>query len=226
MPLRFITRFIFLLFFAAFAHTASAVSTTASSGSADAQTILVWGDSLSAGYGLDKGQDWPTLLQTRLQDKGFRHVVVNGSVSGETSSGGRTRLPAALAEHTPAIVILELGANDGLRGLQPKLLADNLKAMIDAATDSGAQVLLVGMQMPPNYGPAYTRRFSAVFSDLAEREDLPLVPFLMEGFADRPEMFLADGIHPTAEAQRLILDTVWKTLQPMLTRTTAQARRR
>lgn len=214
------------MFFAAFAHTASAVSTTASSGSADAQTILVWGDSLSAGYGLDKGQDWPTLLQTRLQDKGFRHVVVNGSVSGETSSGGRTRLPAALAEHTPAIVILELGANDGLRGLQPKLLADNLKAMIDAATDSGAQVLLVGMQMPPNYGPAYTRRFSAVFSDLAEREDLPLVPFLMEGFADRPEMFLADGIHPTAEAQRLILDTVWKTLQPMLTRTTAQARRR
>lgn len=214
------------MFVAAFAHTASAASTTASSGSADAQTILVWGDSLSAGYGLDKGQDWPTLLQTRLQDKGFRHVVVNGSVSGETSSGGRTRLPAALAEHTPAIVILELGANDGLRGLQPKLLADNLKAMIDAATDSGAQVLLVGMQMPPNYGPAYTRRFSAVFSDLAEREDLPLVPFLMEGFADRPEMFLADGIHPTAEAQGLILDTVWKTLQPMLTRTTAQARRR
>ncbi len=226
MPLRFITRFIFLLFFAAFAHTASAASTTASSGSDDAQTILVWGDSLSAGYGLDKGQDWPTLLQTRLQDKGFRHVVVNGSVSGETSSGGRTRLPAALAEHAPAIVILELGANDGLRGLQPKLLADNLKAMIDAATDSGAQVLLVGMQMPPNYGPAYTRRFSAVFSDLAEREDLPLVPFLMEGFADRPEMFLADGIHPTAEAQGLILDTVWNSLQPMLTRVTAQARRR
>ncbi len=165
-------------------------------------------------------------MQTRLQDKGFRHVVVNGSVSGETSSGGRTRLPAALAEHAPAIVILELGANDGLRGLQPRLLADNLKAMIDAATASGAQVLLVGMQMPPNYGPAYTRRFSAVFRDLAESEELPLVPFLMEGFADRPELFLADGIHPTAEAQGLILDTVWHSLQPMLTGATAQARRR
>lgn len=223
MPLRFITRFVFLLFFAA-AHIASAA--TPSSGNPDAPAILVWGDSLSAGYGLDRGQDWPTLLQTRLQDKGFRHVVVNGSVSGETSSGGRTRLPAALAEHAPAIVILELGANDGLRGLQPRLLADNLKAMIDAATASGAQVLLVGMQMPPNYGPAYTRRFSAVFRDLAESEELPLVPFLMEGFADRPELFLADGIHPTAEAQGLILDTVWHSLQPMLTGATAQARRR
>ncbi|WP_345795277.1 arylesterase [Thauera sp. JM12B12] len=223
MPLRFITRFVFLLFFAA-AHIASAATPPA--GNPDAPAILVWGDSLSAGYGLDRGQDWPTLLQTRLQDKGFRHVVVNGSVSGETSSGGRTRLPAALAEHAPAIVILELGANDGLRGLQPRLLADNLKAMIDAATASGAQVLLVGMQMPPNYGPAYTRRFSAVFRDLAESEELPLVPFLMEGFADRPELFLADGIHPTAEAQGLILDTVWHSLQPMLTGATAQARRR
>ena len=223
MPLRFITRFVFLLFFAA-AHIASAANPPA--GNPDAPAILVWGDSLSAGYGLDRGQDWPTLLQTRLQDKGFRHVVVNGSVSGETSSGGRTRLPAALAEHAPAIVILELGANDGLRGLQPRLLAANLKAMIDAATASGAQVLLVGMQMPPNYGPAYTRRFSAVFRDLAESEELPLVPFLMEGFADRPELFLADGIHPTAEAQGLILDTVWHSLQPMLTGATAQARRR
>lgn len=223
MPLGFITRFIFLLFFAT-AHTASAANPPA--GSPDAPTILVWGDSLSAGYGLERGQDWPTLLQTRLQHKGFRHVVVNRSVSGETSSGGRSRLPAALAEHAPAIVILELGANDGLRGLQPRLLADNLKAMIDAATSSGAQVLLVGMQMPPNYGPAYTRRFSAVFRDLAESEALPFVPFLMEGFADRPELFLADGIHPTAEAQGLILDTVWRSLQPMLTGATTQARRR
>lgn len=213
------------MFFAA-AQASSPGIAAAASGGADARTILVWGDSLSAGYGLDKGQDWPTLLQTRLQDKGFRHVVVNGSVSGETSSGGRTRLPAALAEHAPSILILELGANDGLRGLQPKLLADNLKAMIDAANKSGAQVLLVGMQMPPNYGPAYTRRFSAVFSDLAESEDLPLVPFLMEGFADRPELFLADGIHPTADAQALILDTVWAKLQPMLVQADARAQRR
>lgn len=191
-----------------------------------AGTILVWGDSLSAGYGLEKGQDWPTLLQTRIEDKGFRHVVVNASVSGETSSGGRSRLPAALEQHAPDIVILELGANDGLRGLPPQLLADNLKAMVEAATASGARVLLVGMQMPPNYGPAYTRRFSAVFRDLAESANLPLVPFLMDGFADRPELFLADGIHPTAEAQALILDTVWAKLQPMLTQADARAQRR
>ena len=195
-------------------------------GLAQAGTILVWGDSLSAGYGLEKGQDWPTLLQTRIDEKGFRHRVINASVSGETSSGGRSRLPAALAQHAPDILILELGANDGLRGLQPQLLADNLKAMVEAATAAGARVLLVGMQMPPNYGPAYTRRFNAVFGDLAERKDLPLVPFLMEGFADRPELFLPDGIHPTAEAQALILDTVWTKLQPMLSQTDARAQRR
>ncbi len=114
---------------------------------ARADTILVWGDSLSAGYGLERGQEWPTLLQTRLQAEGFRHVVVNASVSGETSSGGLTRLPAALAEHAPTLVILELGANDGLRGLKPQLLADNLAAMIDAADAAGARVLLIGMRM-------------------------------------------------------------------------------
>ncbi|WEN42322.1 Esterase TesA [Thauera sp. GDN1] len=193
---------------------------------ARADTILVWGDSLSAGYGLQKGQEWPALLQTRLQAEGFRHVVVNGSVSGETSSGGRTRLPDALAEHAPRVVILELGANDGLRGLQPGLLADNLKAMVAAANGAGARVLLVGMHMPPNYGPAYTRRFSAVYRELAEREDLPLVPFLMEGFADRPEMFLADGIHPTAEAQGLILDNVWVELKPLLAAEGAKSARK
>ena len=181
-----------------------------------AGTILVWGDSLSAGYGLEKGQDWPTLLQTRLQAEGFRHVVVNSSVSGETSSGGRTRLPDALAEHAPTLVILELGANDGLRGLKPQLLADNLGAMIDAARDAGAHVLLVGMRMPPNYGPAYTRRFAAVFADVAEAKQVPLVPFLLDGFADRPELFLPDGIHPTAEAQPRIVDTVWTGLRPLL----------
>ena len=183
---------------------------------ARADTILVWGDSLSAGYGLDQGQDWPALLQTRLQAEGFRHVVVNASVSGETSSGGRTRLPAALAEHSPTLVILELGANDGLRGLKPQLLADNLGAMIDAAREAGARVLLVGMRMPPNYGPAYTRRFAAVFADVAEAKQVPLVPFLLDGFADRPELFLPDGIHPTAEAQPRIVDTVWTGLRPLL----------
>lgn len=193
---------------------------------ARAETILVWGDSLSAGYGLEKGREWPALLQTRLHAEGFRHVVVNASVSGETSSGGRTRLPAALAEHSPTLMILALGANDGLRGLKPQLLADNLGAMIDAAHAAGARVLLVGMRMPPNYGPAYTRRFAEVFADVAAAKKVPLEPFLMDGFADQPELFLPDGIHPTAQAQPLILDTVWAKLRPMLARADTRAQRR
>lgn len=193
---------------------------------ARAETILVWGDSLSAGYGLEKGREWPALLQTRLHAEGFRHVVVNASVSGETSSGGRTRLPAALAEHSPTLMILALGANDGLRGLKPQLLADNLGAMIDAAHAAGARVLLVGMRMPPNYGPAYTRRFAEVFADVAAAKQVPLEPFLMDGFADQPELFLPDGIHPTAQAQPLILDTVWAKLRPMLARADTRAQRR
>ncbi|MBS0545731.1 MAG: arylesterase [Proteobacteria bacterium] len=201
MPLRSIATFLFLLLFA---------------GAAPAASILVWGDSLSAGYGLKPGEAWPTLLQTRLAHEGFRHQVVNASVSGETSAGGRSRLPAALAEHKPDILILELGANDGLRGLKPDLLADNLRAMITAAQQAGARVLLVGMRMPPNYGPAYTRRFADTFADVARTQKVALVPFLMDGFADRPELFQADGIHPTAQAQPLIVDTVWQGLKPLL----------
>ena len=193
---------------------------------ARADTILVWGDSLSAGYGLERGQEWPTLLQTRLQAEGFRHVVVNASVSGETSSGGLTRLPAALAEHSPTLVILELGANDGLRGLKPQLLADNLGAMIDAAHAAGARVLLIGMRMPPNYGPAYTQRFAEVFANVAAEKKVPLVPFLMDGFADRPELFLPDGIHPAAEAQPRIVDTVWAGLRPLLAAKETKAARK
>ena len=185
-------------------------------GAAQAATILVWGDSLSAGYGLKPEEAWPTLLQTRLKAEGFRHTVVNASVSGETSAGGRSRLPAALEQHKPGIVILELGANDGLRGLRPKLLADNLEVMIGAAHSAGAKVLLIGMQMPPNYGPAYTRRFAQTFAEVANAQRVALVPFLLEGFADQPEYFLADGIHPTAEAQPLVLETVWKQLRPLL----------
>ncbi len=183
---------------------------------AQAGTILVWGDSLSAGYQLRQDQAWPTLLQTRLQEKGFPHTVINASVSGETSAGGRSRLPAALEQHRPTLLILELGANDGLRGLQPQLLTDNLTEMIAAARQSGAEVLLIGMQMPPNYGPAYTRRFAQTFVDVAEATQVALVPFLLEGFADQPEMFLPDGIHPNADAQYRILDTVWAQLEPML----------
>lgn len=186
------------------------------SGAAQAATILVWGDSLSAGYGLKAGEAWPTLLQTRLAREGFRHTVVNDSVSGETSSGGRSRLPDALARHKPDIVILELGANDGLRGLKPDLLADNLAAMIASAKKAGARVLLVGMRMPPNYGPAYTQRFEAAFADIARTHKVGFVPFLFDGFADKPEFFQADGIHPAADAQPMILDTVWRGLRVML----------
>lgn len=183
-----------------------------------AATILVWGDSLSAGYGLKPQEDWPTLLQTRLDREGFRHRVVNASVSGETTAGGRTRLPAALERHAPDLLILELGANDGLRGLKPQLMEDNLAAMIRLAQDRGARVLLVGMQLPPNYGPAYSRRFHETFRAVAKRHDVPLVPFLLDGFADKPEYFLPDGIHPTAEAQPLIVDTVWPQLLALLKR--------
>ncbi len=185
-------------------------------GTAQAATIMVWGDSLSAGYGLQADEDWPTLLQTRLDEEGFRHTVINASVSGETSAGGRSRLPAALAEHKPDIVILELGANDGLRGLPPKLMGENLEAMIVASHSTGAKVLLVGMQMPPNYGPAYTRRFAEIFAKLAKAHQVPLVPFLLDGFADQAEHFQSDGIHPTAAAQQRVLDTVWSGLKPLL----------
>ena len=147
------------------------------SGAAQAATILVWGDSLSAGYGLKSQEAWPTLLQTRLEREGFRHTVVNASVSGETSAGGRSRLPAALDRHKPDLLILELGANDGLRGLKPSFMADNLSAMIRAAREKGARVLLVGMQIPPNYGAAYTRRFQQTYADVAREQNVPLVPF-------------------------------------------------
>ncbi|ATE62544.1 arylesterase [Thauera sinica] len=210
MPLRSIATFLFLLLFA---------------GAAPAASILVWGDSLSAGYGLKPGEAWPTLLQTRLAREGFRHKVVNASVSGETSAGGRSRLPAALAEHKPDVVILELGANDGLRGLKPELLAANLQAMITATHEAGARVLLVGMRMPPNYGPAYTRRFSDTFADVARTQKVALVPFLLEGFAERPELFQADGIHPTAQAQPLIVEIVWKGLEPLLAPLSPSTRR-
>ena len=176
----------------------------------------MWGDSLSAGYGLRPGEAWPNLLQTRLAEKGFPHRVVNASVSGETSAGGRTRLPAALAEHKPQVLVLELGANDGLRGLRPQLMAENLTAMITAAQEAGARVLLVGMRMPPNYGPAYTRRFQATFDEVADHTRVPLVPFLLEGFADQADKFQADGIHPIADAQSIMLDTIWPHLTPLL----------
>lgn len=187
------------------------VSTTAFS-----ETILVWGDSLSAGYGLQTQQAWPALLAKRISETRLPHKVVNASISGETTAGGRSRLPAALQSHKPSVVIIELGANDGLRGLPANAMAANLQAMIDASRQAGAKVLLVGMRMPPNYGPDYTSRFENAFRDLAKANKTRLVPFMMEGFADKRNYFQQDGIHPVADAQPFILDTIWQELKPLL----------
>ena len=181
-----------------------------------AGTVLVWGDSLSAGYGLRPSQAWPALLERRLQESKPPYRVVNASISGETTAGGRSRLPAALQAHRPTVVVIELGANDGLRGLPIPAINANLQAMIDASRQAGARVLLVGMQMPPNYGPDYTARFAKTYQDLARTNKVRLVPFMMAGFADQPALFQQDGIHPTAEAQPRILDTVWQELKPLL----------
>lgn len=181
-----------------------------------ANTVLVWGDSLSAGYGLRPQEAWPVLLGQRITQAGLPYKVINESISGETTAGGRSRLPAALQRHKPKVVVLELGANDGLRGLPPKAMAANLQAMVDASRRAGASVVLVGMRMPPNYGPDYTASFEGTFKELARSNKIRLVPFLMEGFADKQQLFQADGAHPTAAAQPLILDTIWQELAPLL----------
>ncbi len=167
--------------------------------------ILVMGDSLSAGYGIDIQQGWVSLLQKELA-KTHKVQVINASVSGETSSGGKTRLPALLTEHKPDVVILELGGNDGLRGQPLKLLEKNLQTMIDASKNSGAKVILAGMQIPPNYGPRYSSEFKTLYVNLAEKNDSGLIPFLLEGIGGKAELMQRDGIHPTAEAQSIIVD--------------------
>jgi acyl-CoA thioesterase-1 len=179
-------------------------------------TLLVFGDSLSAAYGLDAGKGWTTLLQQRLTSSGYGLKVVNASVSGETTSGGRNRLSRALDQHHPRIVILELGANDGLRGLPLTAARDNLAAMITAIKARNARVLLVGVQLPPNYGPAYTTRFREMYAGLAHEHRTALVPFLMEGVALDATLMQADGLHPNAAGQPRLLDNVWKALKPLL----------
>lgn len=179
-------------------------------------TILVMGDSLSAAYGLASDQGWVALLQQRLAARGYDYTVINASISGETTAGGLTRLPQALGQHKPAIVILELGANDGLRGLPVTLMKQNLGRMISLSRDSGARVLLVGILLPPNYGPQYTHEFSAVYPALAKRYRVPLVPFLLEGVAQDRDKLQADGLHPKAVAEPRVLDNVWNKLAPLL----------
>ncbi|WP_397378444.1 arylesterase [Pseudomonas sp.] len=184
--------------------------------SAYAGTLLVVGDSISAAFGMDTRQGWVALLEKRLDEQGFDHQVVNASISGDTSAGGAARLPALLAEHQPELVIIELGGNDGLRGQPPAQLQQNLAAMVQASQQKGAQVLILGMQLPPNYGQRYTTAFAAVFPQVASEFSVPLVPFVLEGVGGVPEMMQADGIHPTAEAQPRLLENVWPTLKPLL----------
>lgn len=179
-------------------------------------TILVWGDSLSAAYRMEESQGWVALLQQKFISEGSDWQVVNGSVSGETTDGGLARLPAMLASTQPDIVILELGGNDGLRGLPVRNIRQNLTRMIELSQQAGARVLLAGIQIPPNYGPRYTTPFYAQYNELAEEYGLALIPFLLEGIADRSELMQDDGIHPTAEAQRMILDIVWPELQELI----------
>jgi len=181
-----------------------------------AATILVFGDSLSAGYGLPREQGWVHLLEQRLRAEKLDYKVVNASVSGETTLGGRNRIGDALKAHRPALVILELGANDGLRGATPDSIRRNLETISDACRRAKARVLLVGIRLPPNYGTAYTEKFHEVFSAVARSRKLPLVPFILDRFSNDREFFQDDGIHPSAAAQPLMLDTVWKELRPLL----------
>ncbi len=183
---------------------------------ASAATILVYGDSLSAGYGLARGADWPALLQQRLLERKADYKVANASISGETTLGGLNRIEQALRQHRPALTIIALGANDGLRGSSIETMRANLERIIEAARRANSQVLLVGMQIPPNYGPQYTEKFRRSFGEIARAKRVPLVPFLLEGFADQREMFQPDQLHPVAAAQPLILETVWKGLGPIL----------
>lgn len=190
-----------------------------------APRLVVLGDSISAEYGLARDRGWVKLLGDRLHSERFDYSVVNASISGETTSGGRTRLPEILARTRPAIVIVELGGNDGLRGLSLAATEDNLAAIVRAAQNAGAKVLLVGMQLPPNYGKAYTERFANLFAVLAKRYRTALVPFFFEGFADKLEFFQADRIHPTEAAQGKLLDVVWPKLRPLLSDARGGARK-
>lgn len=180
------------------------------------QTLLIFGDSLSTGYGLTRGTGWVDLLAQRIERNNYPWRVVNASISGETTAGGATRLPTVLRQHRPAIVIIELGGNDGLRGLPIDAMRSNLDRMIKTATRAGARPILVGMRLPPNYGIQYTTKFHDTFRTLAQRYGIVLVPFLLERVAARADLFQLDMIHPTARAQPLVLEEVWAYLEPLL----------
>ncbi|MGX9219249.1 arylesterase [Massilia varians] len=194
------------------------IVTLAASGSAYSapKTILVLGDSLSAEYGIARGAGWVALLEHKLKAENIPAKVVNASISGETTIGGRTRLPALLDQHKPNIVVIELGANDGLRGLPVASAEGNLRAMVDMAQKKNAKVMLVGMRMPPNYGRAYTESFFNMFKKLASDTKSPLVPFMLEGVADKPSLFQQDRMHPLAAAHPIILNNIWPQFAPLV----------
>jgi acyl-CoA thioesterase-1 len=178
--------------------------------------LLVVGDSLSAGYGIARADAWTTLLQDRLEEEGFPHRVVNASISGDTTRGGLARLPAAIREHAPSIVILELGGNDGLRGIPVGEIRRNLARMIRLSHDAGARVVLAGVHIPPNYGPRYTEQFHQVYHDLAAEYGTALVPFILDGVALEDGLMQADGLHPNKAGQPVMLENVWPALLPVL----------
>ena len=191
-------------------------SVSAASNSPELHRMLVFGDSLSAAHGIDGRSGWVSLLEQRMLQRELPWELHNASVGGETTAGGRTRLPDLLEQLQPDLVILELGGNDGLRGLSLRAMRENLGAMLDAIETAGATALLVGIEIPPNYGPVYTERFRAVFHDLSAEHDVALLPFLLEGVALEADMMLDDGIHPSAEAQPRILENVWTVLEPLV----------
>lgn len=200
-------RFLFILLW---------VIAAASAANVQQQTILVLGDSLSAGYGIDQTLGWVSLLERRLQAQSLPYRVANASISGDTTSGGRARIARALDTHHPAIVIVELGGNDGLRGLPLVEMQKNLGAIIAQCQQRKVDVVLVGMRLPPNYGPVYTEKFQRMYAELAQRYHVPLVPFLLEGVAGYRELMQQDGVHARVEGQPRMLENVWRILAPML----------
>jgi len=180
------------------------------------RVILIVGDSLSAAYGMELDKSWPSLLQNRLTEHGYAYQVFNSSIVGDTTEGGRTRLPRLLSELRPEVVIIELGGNDGLRGLSLDVTRENLQQMIDLSRNAGANVVLAGIRLPPNYGRKYTEKFSDMFVSIARHSSVEFIPFLLEGVALNSNLMLEDGIHPTAQAQPLLLQNVWEVLEPVL----------
>jgi acyl-CoA thioesterase-1 len=209
-------KFFLLLLIVSFASHAASAESPAQAGPDKDPVIVILGDSLSAAYGMAISESWPSLLQERLIQNGYSCRVFNSSIAGDTTQGGLARLPRLLERHAPDIVILELGGNDGLRGLPLEVTRGNLSSMIEQSKAIGASVVLAEMRIPPNYGQSFTERFNAMYSELAGQYGISLLPFLLQDIALEEGLMQADGIHPTAQAQPLILDQVWRVLQPLL----------